>query len=285
MAILKDWYLLSLAALVLMGLQRFLYKVAAERGCNIALTTAVFMATVTLISTGFYVIEGAAVNNPGALLLLALVNGLAFVLATISNMEALKRVPAPVAYPLVRLNILLVVIFAVVYFGDRLTPLRMAGMATALAALLVLARERGKSNLDGEFRPGGFLHISIAILAGAAAAISGKFAALHVSKSAFMALSYLVGTIYALVSWRHAPSSGRSDAVLIGLVMGLLNFAGFYVFLSALEIGPLSVIALIAGMHFVVAVICSALFFRDRMTRGRLAGAALTVLSLILLAR
>ncbi len=285
MPFLSDWYLLSLASLFLMGLQRFLYKVAAERGCDTQLTTAVFLLTVTLLSIGFYAIEGAAVNNLGTLLLVALVNGLAFVLATISNIEALKRIPAPVAYPLVRLNILLVVVFAVLYFGDRMTPLRIAGMAAAMVAVLILARERGRSQADGEFRPGGFIHVGIAVLAGAAASISGKFAAIYVSKSAFMALSYLVGTLYALATWRHSTFAANGESVLIGLIMGVLNFAGFYAFLSALQEGPLSVVALIAGMHFVVAVMCSVLVFRDRMTRGRVAGAALTILSLVLLAR
>jgi uncharacterized membrane protein len=65
--------------------------------------------------------------------------------------------------------------------------------------------------------------------------------------------------------------------------MGLLNFFGFYAFLTALESGPLSVIALITGMHFVIAVALSVLLYRERMTPRRILGIGLTLLAVVFL--
>ena len=65
--------------------------------------------------------------------------------------------------------------------------------------------------------------------------------------------------------------------------MGVLNFFGFYAFLTALETGPLSVIALITGMHFIIAITLSVVIYREKLTAHRCVGLILTVLAVIFL--
>ena len=65
--------------------------------------------------------------------------------------------------------------------------------------------------------------------------------------------------------------------------MGVLNFFGFYAFLTALETGPLSIIALITGMHFVIAVVLSVLLYREKMNSRRVLGIVLTLLAVFLM--
>ena len=77
--------------------------------------------------------------------------------------------------------------------------------------------------------------------------------------------------------------TNRRDAIIIGLVMGATNFVGFYAFLQALTCGPLSLIAPITGMHFVIAILFSVLIYKERLTATRTAGVALTILSIIFL--
>jgi hypothetical protein len=64
-----SWYPLAIAALILLGSQRFLYKVAAETGCNAAVTTFSFMGTVALLSWIAFLAGGAVFLRPGTLLL------------------------------------------------------------------------------------------------------------------------------------------------------------------------------------------------------------------------
>ena len=102
-----------------MGSQRFLYKVAVERSCNITWTTLSFMGTVTAISAAAFFIRGTVVPDIRFLLLVGLVNSLAFLAATVTHMEALKKLPAGIAYPLIRLDGLLVVLVSLLFFHDR----------------------------------------------------------------------------------------------------------------------------------------------------------------------
>ena len=71
--------------------------------------------------------------------------------------------------------------------------------------------------------------------------------------------------------------------LVIGIAMGVLNFVGYYAFLSALSIGPLSLVASITGMHFVVSVVLSILIYRERLTFIRVIGFLLTILSILFL--
>jgi uncharacterized membrane protein len=71
--------------------------------------------------------------------------------------------------------------------------------------------------------------------------------------------------------------------LVIGSAMGILNFVGFYAFLSALSHGPLSLVASITGMNFVVSVALSILIYREKMTYARIAGFLLTIISIIFL--
>ncbi|WP_027713696.1 DMT family transporter [Desulfuromonas sp. TF] len=283
-----DWYFFSIAALVLLGAQRFLYKVAAERNCSSALTTAVFMGTVTLLSGAAFLASGESAGEISILLMLALVNSASFALATVAHMEALKHLPATVTFPITRLSILVVIFFSIVYFGERPQPLQMAGMLLGLSVVFVFAGEAGdKSGHRGNPRTG-FLFAAACVLCGAVASISSKFAAVSTSKAGFMALSYLLGTLFALALERKnrggkSPGVKSGEAVWIGLCMGVLNFFGFYAFLTALESGPLSVIALITGMHFVIAVALSVLLYRERMTPRRILGIGLTLLAVAFL--
>ncbi len=245
------------------------------------------MGTVTVMSGGVFLVSGEPVGDVSALLLMSLINSVSFALATVAHMEALRHLPAGITFPLTRLSILAVILFSILFLGEQPDPFQWAGIVTGFGVVLVLARDAGSEvRPQGDLRTG-LIFVAVCILCGAAAAISSKFAALATSKAAFMALSYLLGMVLSLAierKWRRAPSSGRpATAVRLGLSMGVLNFFGFYAFLIALESGPLSVIVLITGMHFVIAIALSALIYRERLTPHRLLGLVLTVLAIFLL--
>jgi drug/metabolite transporter (DMT)-like permease len=285
--IVLNWYVYSLMALVLMGSQRFLYKVSAELNCNTAWTTFSFMAVVTVISAALFALSRESVPSLPFLVAVAAANSISFVLATMSHMEALKRLAGSVVYPVIRLNAVLVAIFSVIFFEDRLSGFQIAGIAVAMAAVVFLTRdEDGREPTSRQARQG-FLFVSVSLLGGAAASISSKFAAMHTSKLAFMALAYLMGTLFSLAFRTRLATAGepknRRKALQIGLAMGLINFFGFYAFLKALSLGPLSMVVTITAMHFVIAVLLSALIYRERLTPLRISGVVLTMVSVMLL--
>lgn len=281
------WYFLSIIALLLMGTQRFLYKVSAERNCPTAWTTFIFMATVTLISVIFFLIVKEPVLNRKVLWMVALWNSASFVLGAVTHIEALKHIPSSVVYPMIRLNIAPVILFSVFYFDDRLSSCQISGMILAAAAILLLAHDaKEKKGTYGDIKKGLILAF-LSLLFGAMASISSKFAALYANKLGFMALSYFLGSFFALGLAQWMKTEGRAkhlkDAVVVGILMGFANFAGFYAFLAALALGPLSLVITVTGMHFTIAVVLSVIVYKERMTIRRASAVVLTMVSVIFL--
>jgi len=282
-----NWYVLSLVALVLMGMQRFLYKVSAERKCSTAWTTFSFMATVTVLSAIFFLALKEPVSDARMLILTALINSASFVLGTVTHIEALKHVPSSVVYPIIRLNMVVVVLFSILFLHDHVSLQQVLGILLAIAVIVILTRdaEEGKASL-GSVRRGLFL-VFVSLISGSVASISSKFAAVYSNKLGFMALSYFLGTLFSAALIKKSGKEGirqnHKEALLIGLLMGLINFVGFYTFLAALSVGPLSIIVSVTGMHFVIAVILSVIVYKEKLSRMRLFGIGLTIISILFL--
>ncbi len=282
-----SWYFSAVLALLLMGVQRFFYKVAAERTYPTEWVTFSFMATVTLLSAGAYCFQQQHAVNIGFLVTVALVNSASFLVATVSHIEALKHVPANIAYSIIRLNVVVVAVFSIVYFKERISLLQGLGLVLAVLAMIVLTTQMGTETSTAKRRRQGAMFIVLALLGGATASVSSKFAAMHADKFAFMALSYLMGMIGSLgitraLSYKQA-SKKRLAALGLGVLMGGFNFAGFFAFLYALERGPLSLVAAIVGMHFVIAIVLSAIIYQEKIRPAGIVGILLTVVSIILI--
>jgi drug/metabolite transporter (DMT)-like permease len=281
------WYFFALGALVLMGVQRFLYKVSAERNCNTAWTTFAFMGTVAVLSGGLFLLSGAEEPHLAILLLVSVVNSLSFLLATVTHMEALKAIPTSIAYPIIRLNVVPVVVFSVVYFRDRLSGFQLTGIVMAIAVMLILTREAEAGKTPYRNTRRGVFLACLSLVGGAVASISSKFAVIYSNPLAYMALSYLLSTVFSFGLRRTFEQEGVSrdirPALLIGLVMGLINLAGYYLFLKALALGPLSIVISLTGMHFVIPIVLSVLFFGERLGAVRMLAVAMTVASIFLM--
>lgn len=280
-----SWYFSALLALLLMGIQRFFYKVAAEKKYPTEWVTFSFMATVTLLSSVAYFFQQHNDLNIRFLLIVTLINSVSFLVATVSHIEALKYIPANIAYSFIRLNVVVVVIFSIFYFREQISIIQAMGLLVAIAAIIVLTTQMEADTTKAKTRRRGTIFIFLALASGATASISSKFAAMHADKLAFMALSYLIGMIGSLgigkaLSYEKAEGK-RSAALGLGLLMGLFNFAGYYAYLYALERGPLSLISAIVGMHFVIAIVLSAVIYHEKIKPAVLVGVLLTVISII----
>lgn len=282
-----NWYVLSMVALVLMGVQRFLYKVSAERACDTAWTAFSFMATVTILSAVFFFSLKESVSDFRMLLLTAGINSAAFVLGTITHIEALKHVPSSVVYPIIHLNMVIVVLFSILFLHDRVSPYQVLGILLAVAVIVILTKDAEEVKGGyGEVRKGLFL-VFVSLISGSVASISSKFAAVYSNKLGFMALSYFFGAVFSAALIRKSGKEGsrgsRKEAIRIGLLMGLINFLGFYTFLAALSVGPLSIIVSVTGMHFTIAMLLSVIVYKETLSRMRIVGMGLAMGSILFL--
>jgi drug/metabolite transporter (DMT)-like permease len=282
-----DWYAYALAAFFLMGIQNFLYKVSAERGCHTGWVTFFFMATVAGLSALLWLIRREPVADPGLLLFLSLLNGFSFLLATVTHIESLKYLPATTVYPITRLNLVIVTVFSVIVLKDHLSLRQIGGILCAMGAIPILTRGVDKGEGGKGQGPKGFIYLAICLLASSLASISSKYAAMYVSKIAFLTLVYAMAALASPALGHRfratAVRSGRRGTFSLGFAIGILNFGGYLAFLQALSRGPLSLVASIVSMHFVVAVILSIFIYRERLTTLRVLGFMLTILSIALI--
>ena len=65
--------------------------------------------------------------------------------------------------------------------------------------------------------------------------------------------------------------------------MGLINFVGYYFFLKALALGPLSLVISLTGLHFVIPIVLSVLLYGERLGPARILAILMTVVSIVLL--
>jgi drug/metabolite transporter (DMT)-like permease len=282
-----SWFWYSLTAFFLMGLQGFLYKVAAERRCDTARVTFIFMSTVAVLSFALWAYLREPIGDLKTLTILALINSLSFLVATMAFIEALKSVPSTTAFSVMRLNLVILTIFSVAWFHDRLSPYQMSGIAISLAAMLLLSKSMGGNETPKEQSRRGAVFLVISLFASAVAGISSKFAAMYVGKLSFLTIVYTIAALSSLAFTKKQtpvePQGSRRITLVAGIAMGVLNFVGYYAFLSALSNGPLSLVASITGMHFVISVILSVLIYREILTPGRVIGFLLTIASILLL--
>ena len=283
-----DWYTYALAAFFLMGTQNFLYKVSAERGCHTGWVTFFFMATVAGLSFLLWLIRGESVTNPGLLLFLSLLNSSSFLVATVTHIESLKYLPATTVYSITRLNLVIVTVFSVIVLGGQLSFRQIIGLLCAMGAIPILTRGLDKGDANEGREPKGIIYLVVCLLASALASISSKYAAMYVSKAAFLTLVYAIAALASPVfGHRFRTTDVRSDrkgTFSLGFAIGVLNFGGYLALLKALSLGPLSLVASIVSLHFVVAVILSLFIYRERLTTPRVLGFMLTILSIALIA-
>ena len=285
--VMDNWYTLAIVALILMGTQSFLYKVSAARNCNTAWTTFSFMATVALLSWVLFFFRSEPATNMAFTLFIGILNSSAFLAATVTHIEALKRLPSSIVFSIIRLNVVVVVLFSIFYFQDHPTFNQIAGILLGIIVILILTRHtEAEAPRPGQIRRGLVL-VFVSLFCGSIASISSKFAALHANPFCFMAISYLFSTLFSIGlknKLQHESVHGNyKEALVIGFTMGLINFVGYYSFLKALSIGPLSIVIAIIGLHFVIAILLSVLIYKEKLTPPIIAGISLTIISVILL--
>jgi drug/metabolite transporter (DMT)-like permease len=283
----ENWYILTLIALILFGIQRFLYKVSAKRNCNTAWTTFAFMGTVAILSTFFFLLHDQRISDFKYLFLISLINSASFFSGTIATIEALKNISTGFAYPIIRLNTGIVVIFSIFYFNDSLSPYQAAGIITAIAVILILTKFDTAAKVSQRNFGRGLLLVFVSLFSGAIAAISSKFAAMNTNLLGFMALSYFMSMLFSFFIRKRLVSDrsekNHNDSLVIGFIMGLVNFGGFYSLLLALSSGPLSIIISITGMYFVIAILLSSFIYKEEMGALRIAATVLTAGALVLM--
>ena len=190
-----------------------------------------------------------------------------------------------------RLSLLLSLLAAFALFGEQLTAFKALGIALGLLALLGMVWRSGHGNAERGAASwlyplavfGGFGVIDILFKRVAQAGVP-----LGVSLQAMFALALLVA--FALQLWRRERGQTRFTArnALAGLLLGLANFGNILFYLRGHRAMPQHPALVFASMNLgVVALgaLVGLLLFRERLSRFNLAGVALALLAIGVIAR
>ena len=140
------WFLFALGSSIFAALTSILAKIGIE-GVSSNLATAIRTCVVLLMSWGMVFVtntQGGIVEISRRSWIFLILSGLATGVSWLCYYKALQEGPASIVVPIDKLSILLVVLFARIVLGERLSRKAGAGLALLTAGTLVLALPLGR---------------------------------------------------------------------------------------------------------------------------------------------
>jgi uncharacterized membrane protein len=274
-----SWLPLAIFALAVWSAQRVVTKVAL-----VSWSTARFYRWTAICSLAIYV--PFAIFAPPDLSVLPGALGLSILMALTFwvTIEATRRGPLSLVAPLTATSPALTAALAVVFLSERPDMLAVIGIGCAVLAAIVLA-----------FRPatiaGAETWIGLALLSLGLQGLGAFFAKIVVTGSGpttLLLTSALVQLVVGLYLARSEPLGLRAalrgrglviTAVLIGAALATIGY------LAALSVGPASVIVPFVATSPSLGGLAGVLILRERAGARQLAGIAVGLIAIVLLAR
>ncbi len=282
-----DWFTLALISTLMFGIQGFLFKKSTEMGCNKFIVTLALMVTVEILSVFVFLFSESNITYLLPTLLLGFLFAAFFYTKTIMDLKALEHLPTNKVFPITTSNAVLVVIYAIIFFNERLSLSEVLGIIAIITTAIFIHYD-SKKQVDYSKAKIGLLIAVIAIIPGAGMKIVNKYAADSYDTIAFTVITYLFLVLVSSFSYKVSSKiqdckykSGNS--ITLGILIGLVNFAGFYSHLFALKSGKLAVISTIHASYVVVAVLLAKLFCKEELSIKQFALVLLSVVGVILL--
>ena len=193
---------------------------------------------------------------------------------------AYRRAELSVVYPLARgLAPVLVLIGAVAFTGAHTSAAQVCGVLLVAGGILLV---RGLRRAQAQ---GAIFGLVIACVI-ASYTVVDKHGVAHAAPlpyleliSVFMALGYAGWFVVA-----RGASALRAAADTRSLVAGVATFAAYALVLAALRLAPAASVSAVRESSVLIATVLAALVLNERVSRTRLAGAALVVGGIALLA-
>lgn len=277
---------LVIAAAFFMAVLFLLFKVFERRRVELlpAIVVNYFAAFIcgSLVSAPWKAPGLEAIALPSALL------GVLFI--TIFYLTGLSAQRAGVAATAVasKMSLVLTVLFAMYLYGERTGPLGWAGIALALAGVVLSSWVPNRSAVRGVWILPTMLFLGNAVI-DIGINWTQRMRLTPETEAVFPTLVFgcagVIGTLWAIAGRKHA--SFVSHRVWVGgTLLGVVNYASLYFVVQALAHAGMpssSVYPLINIVVILFGVALSVLLFQERPRRGQYIGIACSVLALVLI--
>lgn len=229
-----------------------------------SLTVAIFsLLTILFLQGGFL--------RPKAILLYAFINSTFFAIGIICKLSALKKAPAGIIFPITKINSIFLILIAVLFLGESLLMRQWLGVALSFLMVVYInfnlkdEVENAKKFSGRMQRQGVFLAI-LAAISTAISMLTGKLAVAQVQIFSYMFASYFL--VWCNSFWLGRLEKVNSCAsfaeLKFGLIIGVLNFAGYFCFLKSVQLGPLALVQGINSNVFIIPILLSVLIYKER---------------------
>ncbi|MFZ5556499.1 MAG: EamA family transporter [Pseudomonadota bacterium] len=254
-----------------------------SRGTYLLIAGAVW----TALQLGMIAFRGIDSKPAADAMLIAAAAGVVIALANILFIESLTHIHVSLAATIYRLNTIGVVVLAVAFLGEPLTPLKLLGVG--LGAIAVLTLYEGGFGTAPISRRTVFFALAVAAsLLRAGWGVILKAGSLHAVDPQLMMLAsglgfMAVGAAYALVWEGRMRVTGKKLAY--GGLTGGLIFLVANALMLAIERAEASVVVPIANMSFLVSVALSAGLKMEALTRRKALAMGCAAVAIVILAR
>ncbi|QKG83588.1 DMT family transporter [Kroppenstedtia pulmonis] len=266
------WFVWGLLSSLIFAMSGFLMKTSSvKRGSVIATLFGLYLSG-TLGFAGLVVWQGQF-RWDWAVLVAGIIVGFGSAAGNWLFMVALEKGPASLTSPLVNTNILLIILFSTLFYGERLTFMEWTGVGLLLLAVLCIPIDPDEELAIRDKK-------WYAVVIGATLLFTFRNGGLKVTEELGMTgeivlfYSYLLGLIwFSFELWRkgrntnqHAGTKAMGTGIKWGLLAGIFSFAGMQLYTVALIEGPASIVAPLFATNSLVVALLSILFFKERLS-------------------
>lgn len=279
-----EWFIYSISSMLLFSGMTALYKLPAYKNQSRLAATFWMMGFLFLFAIIFF--NKLALNASPDVLIFGFLWGCSFALLTAIQIFLLGRLEINALFPInTILSMVFVVIFGLLVFSDKISILQGLGIATAIVALYFFLFGKTKVSYSKNTLKFGIVMVALSVFS----KVIQKIAVDHVADIKVLIIYQflfasifllLVNIVYHKKIWTKKIFSGAYKS---GLIIAIPAFFGNWAIMYALSKGPFTLIYSIHSFYIFGGSILGYFFFKEKLTKYKVALLCLAILSIILI--
>lgn len=275
----------ALLSLIIGGLNEVVFKrySAKERSRGMMISGVGVVWTVLLITD--ISIRGDTFVFTQATWSFGLVAGIVVAIANILLLESLRHMEVSLGSTIYRLNTIAVVFLSVIFLGESLSMIKLAGVACGIIAVLLLYRQQHSTGAHSTLKAGLIIVIVGALLRAVYGVVTKAGLSQGADADALMLISAVCwivsGLLYAvLIEQRYSITRAK---LAYSLASGILVYGIVRTLVTALSLGEASVVITIANMSFLMSLLVALTLKMEVLSPKKIAAMLFAISAITLL--
>lgn len=293
------WLLLAFVSAALLGLYDIAKKTSLKDNAvlpvlflNTLFSTLIFLPFIVLSSMGCRDVVGDMFYVPAAgweVHKFIILKAFIVLSSWICGYFAIKHLPLTIAGPVNATRPVMVLVGAMIIFGERLNVYQWIGTAFAVISFFLLSVSGKKEGINFSHNKWIFLLILAAVL-GAVSGLYDKFLLKHIDRmivqSWFNIYQMIIMGVILMVMWypkRHGstPFRWKWSILFISLFLSAADFAYYYAL--SYDDSMISVVSMVRRSSVIVSFIGGVFFFHEKNIKGKVIDLLLVLIGMLFL--